>query len=116
MDFDCAVKTINRLLREKRPLTFNSSWIRKHALNVYQYIQKKVRAEIGGIDWDRVTRALDRKYQKKWEPSYRISAVVYREKAEVSLILNKYRAKLYAFISPADKKDERFEILYALRL
>ena len=106
MDFDCAVKTINILLREKRPDTFNSSWIRQHALSSYRYIQKNVRAEIGGIDWDRITRALDRKYHKKWKPSYRISAAAYREKAEVSLILHKYRAKLYAFISPADKKDE----------
>ena len=81
MDFDSAVKTINILLREKRPVTFNSSWILKHAPNVYQYIQKNVRAEIGGIDWDRVTSALDRKYHKKWKPSYRINATAYRKKS-----------------------------------
>jgi hypothetical protein len=116
MDFDSAVKTINRLLREKRPVTFNSSWIRKHALNVYQYIQKNVRAEIGGIDWDRVTRALDRKYHKKWKPSYQMSAAAYREKAEVNLILHKYRAKLYAFITPADKNDEHMRDIISIAL
>jgi hypothetical protein len=116
MDFDCAVKTINRLLREKQPDTFNSSWIRQHAPGSYRYIKKNVRAQIGGIDWDRVTRALDRKYQNKWKPSYRISATAYREKSEVSLILHKYRAKLYAVISPADKNDEHVRDIICIAL
>ena len=116
MDFNFAVKTINRLLREKRPLTFNSSWILKHAPNVCQYIQKNVRVEIGGIDWDRITRALDRKYHKKWKPSYRINSTAYRNKSEVSLILHKYKAKLYAFISPADKNDEHVRDIICIAL
>ena len=61
MDFDSAVITINELLVEKQPDSFNCSWIRKYAPHVYRYIQKNVRSEIGGIDWDRVTRALDRR-------------------------------------------------------
>lgn len=65
MDFDYAVTTINKLLIEKRPDTFNSFWIRKHAPHVYRFIQKNVRAEIGSIDWDRVTRALDRRVQRR---------------------------------------------------
>ncbi len=116
MDFNYAVKIINKLLKEKRPDTFNSSWIRQQAPSSYRYIQKKVRSEIGGIDWDRVTRALDRKYHKKWKPSYRIRAAVYREKAEVNLILNKFRAKLYTFISPADKKDEHVRDIICIAL
>ena len=64
MDFYHAVKIINKLLKEKRPHTFNSSWIRKHAPHVYRFIQKNVRADVGGIDWDRVTRSLDRRVQK----------------------------------------------------
>lgn len=59
MDFYLAVKIINKLLIKKRPDTFNSSWIRMHAPKVYQFIQRNIRAEIGGIDWDKVTRALD---------------------------------------------------------
>jgi hypothetical protein len=66
MDFDHAVKTINKLLIEKRSDTFSSSWILKHAPRVYGFIQKNMRAEIGGINWDRVTRALDRTFQRKW--------------------------------------------------
>lgn len=106
MDFDSAVKTINKLLLEKRPVSFNSSWIQKHASDVYQYIQKNVRAETGGIDWDRLTRALDRRFHSKWKPTYRNRSKVYRKKDEVGIILNKYRANLYAFVSPADKNDE----------
>ena len=96
MDFDYAVKTINKLLIEKRPDTFNSSWILKHAPNVYQFIQENVRAEIGGIDWDRVTRALDRRFQRKWMASSRNRTNLYRKKAEVGVILKKYHTKLYA--------------------
>ena len=64
MDLDSAVKTINRLLIKKQPLTFNSSWIREYAPKIYRFIQKNIRREIGGIDWDRITRALDRKFRK----------------------------------------------------
>ena len=106
MDFYLAVKVLNKLLIEKRPDTFNSSWIRRNAPRVYQFIQLNVREEIGGIDWDRVTRALDRKFQRKWKaPSYNRTKS-YRKKAEVEIILQKYHHKLYAFISPADKHDK----------
>ena len=63
MDFDYAVKIINKLLMENRPAIFNSSWILKHAPRVYWFIQKKVRTDIGGIDWDRITRELDHRFQ-----------------------------------------------------
>jgi hypothetical protein len=116
MDFDCAVKTINKLLIEKRPDTFNSSWILKHAPHVYRFIHKNVRAEIGGIDWDRVTRAIDRRFQKKWTTSSRIRTKSYRKKAEVGIILQKYQSKLYAFIAPADKNDRLMQDIISIAL
>ncbi|MEN8263269.1 MAG: hypothetical protein ABFR82_07385 [Nitrospirota bacterium] len=106
MDFDDAVKIINKLLIEKRPDTFNSSWILKHAPRVYSFIQKSVRADTGGIDWDKVTRAVDRRFQRKWTSSSRNRTKSYRKKTEVRIILKKYQEKLYAFISPADKNDK----------
>jgi hypothetical protein len=106
MDFETAVKTINALLAENRPDTFSSSWILRHAPHVYRFIQKNVRAETGGIDWDRVTRSLDRKFQRKWTAPFRNRKSSYRRKAEVGVILQKYHHKLYAFISPADKDDK----------
>ena len=95
MDFDYAVKTINKLLIEKRPDTFNSSSIRKHAPHVYRFVQKNVKTEIGVIDWDRVTRALDRRFQRKWITSSLNRKKSYRKKAEVGNILKKYQPKFF---------------------
>lgn len=106
MDFDHAVKIINKLLIKIRPDTFNSSWIRMHVPKVYQFIQRNIRSEIGGIDWDKITRRLDRKFQSKWKPSSRNRIKSYRKKAEVTRILQKYQSQLYAFITPMDKNDE----------
>ena len=94
MDFDSAVKTINRLLIKKQPHTFNSSWIRGYAPKIYRFIQKNIRREIGGIDWDRVTRALDHKFRRRWITSRRNGTKPYRSKAEVNIILRKYNDKL----------------------
>ncbi len=116
MDLDYAVKTINKLLIEKRPDIFNSSWILKQAPHVYWYIQKNVRADIGGIDWDRITRAINRRFQKKWRPSYRNRKKSYRKKREVSSILQKYQSKLYVFLAPADKNDEYVRDLISIAL
>jgi hypothetical protein len=101
MDFDSAVKTINRLLIKKQPHTFNRSWIRGYAPQIYRFIQKNIRREIVGIDWDRVTRALDRKFQRRWITSRRNGTKPYRSKAEVNIILRKYEGKLYTFLTPA---------------
>ena len=116
MDFDRAVNTINQLLEAQRPDTFNSSWILKHAPHVYRFIQKNVRAETGGIDWDRVTRAIDRRFQRKWRPPLRNNTKSYRKKAEVGVILKKYHANLYVFISPADKNDEHMRDIISIAL
>jgi len=106
MDFDDAVKIINRLLKEKRPDTFNSSWILKNAPNVYRYIQKNIRSDVGGIDWDRFTRSLDRRIQKKWRPRSRNKIKRYRAKAEVEVVFKKYKDKLYVFLAPRNREDE----------
>jgi hypothetical protein len=116
MDFNDAVKTINKLLKEKRPDTFNSTWIRKHAPHVYRFVQKNVRSEIGTIDWDRVTRSLDRKLQRKWNTTSRNRKISYRKTAEVGLVLNKYHDKLYIFLSPANKNDEYLRDMISISL
>ncbi len=105
VDFDSAVKTINELLMKNQPNTFNSFWIREYAPHIYRFFQKNVRRETGGIDWDRITRALDRKFQRKWIPSRRNGNKKYRSKAEVKIILRKYDDKLYTFLTPADKDN-----------
>jgi hypothetical protein len=116
MDFDSAVKTINKLLMKNQPNTFNSSWIRGHVPYSYRFFQKNVRREIGGIDWDRITRALDRKIQRRWIMSRRNGSKEYRSKAEVKIILRKYDGKLYTFLTPSDKDNNSIRDIISIAL
>jgi hypothetical protein len=116
MDFDSAVKTINKLLIKKQPHTFNSSWIREYAPHVYRFIKKNIRREIGGIDWDRVTRALDHKFPRRWITSRLNGTKPYRSKAEVNIILRKYNDELYTFLAPADKNDKYIRDIITIAL
>lgn len=117
MNFASAVRAINKLLRAIQPNTFCSSWIRQHAPDVYRFIQKNVRAESGGIDWDRFTRALDRKLQRKWKASRRGRLPEgFRDKRAVQIILKKYRDKLYTFLSPADAHDRQIRDIISIAL
>jgi hypothetical protein len=116
IDFDSAVKTINKLLKEKRPDTFNSSWVREYASGIYRFIQKNIRTEVGGIDWDRITLALDREFQKRWIAPCRKRSKPYRNKAEVAIVLQKYHGKLYTFLTPADKNDRYIRDVISIAL
>lgn len=60
MEFKEAVDILNKLLSEKEPSKFNSSWILNNAPRVYQYINKNVRTQNNKIDWDKITRYLDK--------------------------------------------------------
>lgn len=116
MNFNFAVKTINKLLKEKRPDKFNSSWVRKYSPGTYRFIQKNIRTEIGGIDWDRITLALDREFQKRWLAPCRKRAKLYRNKAEVGIVLQKYHSKLYTFLTLAEKSDRHIRDLISIAL
>jgi uncharacterized membrane-anchored protein YjiN (DUF445 family) len=117
MTFFSAVEAINRLLKTIQPHTFCSSWIRHHAPQAYRFIQKNVRAENGSIDWDRVTRALDRKLQRRWQASRRgRPSRCIRGAGAVDIILRKYHDKLYTFLSAADANDENIRDLISIAL
>jgi hypothetical protein len=116
MDFQCTVAALNRLLLRKRPETFNSSWILKHAPECYRFIRKEIRTEVGGIDWDKVTHSLESKYQRRWTRRPQGKCRPYRNKSEIDLILNKYRDKLYVFIAPTDAVDRRMRDTIAITL
>ncbi len=116
MDFETVIKTINRLLTEKRPRTFNSSWVLRNAPRIYRFIQKKTRMETGGIDWDLITRALNPEFQKQWTGSMRKKAPPYRNETEVDIVLQKYRDKLYTFLAPLDKRDEYIRDIISIKL
>jgi hypothetical protein len=73
---------------------------------VYRFLQKNIRTEIGGIDWDRFTRALDMKFQRQWITSWRKGLGFYHDRTEVEIILRKYQNKLYTFLTPKDENDK----------
>lgn len=117
MDFDQAIKIINKLLAKKRPDAFNSSWILKHAPRCYRFIHRNVKTETGGIDWDKITYALEWKYQRRWAPGrQKKNPVLYENPAEAETITNKYRDKLYVFIAPQDLADRRVRDIISITL
>jgi hypothetical protein len=117
MDFERTIGMLNRLLLRKRPKTFNSSWIATNAPRCYRFIRTKIRAEVGGIDWDRVTCALDWNFQRRWAPRPRKRfPALYRNKKEIDLILNKYRDQLYVFVAPNSPTDRRTRDTIAIAL
>jgi hypothetical protein len=111
-----AAAVLNRLLLQKRPQTFSSTWILKRAPGCYRDIRKHIRSEVGAIDWDKITYALEPKYQRLWTPRLKRKSRPYRDRREISLILNKYRNKLYVFVAPADAKDLQVRDAIAIAL
>lgn len=110
MDFDHAIRILNRVLTKKNPDTFNSSWILKHAPQCYRFIYKNIRTEFGHIDWDKVTCALKRKFQRRWGPGRKPkSPVPYEDSSEVRAILNNYEGKLHVFLTATDQNDRRLQ-------
>jgi len=108
MDFETVTAMLNTLLARKQPQEFDSSWIRHNAPNCYRFIRGNVRREWGGIDWDRLTFALDKRFQKRWHPRRaRNNPVPYEDRAEFETIQVKYQDKLYVFISAVDVHDRR---------
>jgi hypothetical protein len=108
MDFSSVIETLNKLLARTQPDVINSSWIRTHAPRCYRFIRQNLRREFGGIDWDRLTYALDWKYQRRWRPvRTRNNRLQYEDHAEVEAIFKKYHDKMYVFIAPSGKHDRR---------
>jgi hypothetical protein len=99
------VAKLNRLLLQNSPETFNSTWVHKRAPGCYSLIRKHIRSEVGSIDWDKITSALEPKWQRLWTPKQWRKSKPYRDRKEIGLILNKYRNKLYVFVAPADAID-----------
>jgi len=116
MNFDTVVDTMNDLLAEKQPQIFNRAWVREHVPRVYRFIQREIRVEKGGIDWDRITRALNPRYQKRWFGSFRKKSKSYQNKTEVDIVLQKYSSKLHTFIVSEDKNDEYIRDVISIAL
>jgi hypothetical protein len=117
VDFDETIGNLNRILIAEEPATFSSSWILKYAPQCYRFIYKNIRTEDGRIDWDRVTFALERKFQRRWTPKRKPNGKEsYEDPSEVDAILNKYRDKLYVFLAPSDINDRRIRNVISISL
>jgi hypothetical protein len=117
MNFDSMIQTINELLSTEHPDTFSSSWILERSPRCYRYIWKNVRTDFGAVDWDRVTRALEWKFQRRWAPKRRLlSRVPYRNNRELKAVLEKYRGTLYVFVSPQNRSDRHNADLISIAL
>ncbi len=107
---------MNHLLAKNQPQSFNRAWVRINAPRVYRFVQRKIRVESGGIDWDRMTRALDPRYQRQWTGSLRKKAKPYRDQAEVHTVIHHYGNTLYTFISSQGKEDEHIRDVISIVL
>lgn len=107
---------LNKLLLQDSPETFNSTWIRRRAPGCYGFIRRHIRSEVGAIDWDKITYALEPRYQRLWTPKRKTKSKPYRDSKEIGLILNKYRNKLYVFVAPADAMDLQMRDTIAVAL
>ena len=115
-NLDQVADTLNDLIARRRPVTLNSSWIKRNAPACYRFIRKRIRNAVGTVDWDQVTYCLGSEYQSRWDPGPRRRRSAHAHSEEVALILNRYRDKLYVFIAAPDCTDEliRDEISIAL--
>ncbi len=117
MNFDESIGILNGLLSEKKPEVFNSSWILKHAPSVYRFIWRNIRTDLNTVDWDRVTYAIEWKFQRRWAPGrLKKNPVPYENSAEVEVIMNKYQEKIYVFVAPADLNDRRTRDIISISL
>lgn len=118
MNFDQAIKNLNRSLVKKQPSTFNHSWVKNRVQKSYDFITRNVKTELGEADWDRVIRSLDHQYQKLWLKGIKTKKKVkqYKNRDEVEAILNKYQKKLYTFLAQTNKEDKQICDLISIRL
>ena len=106
MNFDQAVKNINRSLNKKQPEKFNPQWIKNRCKVSYEFILKKIKTEFDEPDWDLIVSRLERHNQKLWMRRIkRIDVDLYKDKEELDIVLDCYKNKLYTFLGQVDTDD-----------
>ncbi len=109
MDLKQAIKNIDRSLIKKNPQSLHPNWIKYRCKVSYKYIINNIKDEFNQTDWDFVISQLQRYNQKLWlkkKKRIRRLAVLYKDKEELDVILNRYQEKLYTFISRESKEDK----------
>jgi len=107
MNFEKAVKSINRSLNKKQPDTFNSQWIKNRCKISYQFIIENIKTESDEPDWDLLISKFDRWNQRLWMKGIKKKKVeIYKDEKELNIILEKYKAYRYIFLWQASKEDK----------
>jgi hypothetical protein len=115
MKLNEALFMLNLELKRLHPETFTSTWIFHHTPRVYHFVRLNLRTENDEIDWDIVTRGLDREFSKRWT-GRRKRCRSYENNDEVEKVLLRYRPKLYVFIAPQNRDDEDLRDRISIRL
>lgn len=107
MDLEHAVHILQSALKKEDPSSFSSSWISSRLPNIYSFIWKNVRTELGDVDWDLVTSKLEKPFQKLWHPQRVKSKNPYSNTQEVRTALGEYWDKRYVFLSAPTEVEWR---------
>ncbi len=107
MNFEKAVRNINRSLNKKQSTSFNPQWIKNRCKISYQFIIESVKTELGEPDWDLVISRLERCNQVLWmKDAKKESVEQYEDVKELNIVLEKYSNKLYTFLWQSSKEDK----------
>lgn len=109
MNLNQAIKNIDRSIAKRSPLSFHPNWVKYRCKVSYKYIVDNIKDEFNYTDWDLVVSKLQRYNQKLWlkkKKRKRGPTILYKDKEELDVILNRYREKLYTFISRKNKEDK----------
>ncbi len=116
MKVDEALRCLNQLLEERQPKTFSCTWIIANAPSIYQCIWKKVKTENGDVDWDTVTSALDRTFQRRFVRYRKRLVKPYENISEVEVIMTKNKDRLYTLFAPITERDKLTQHRIIIRL
>lgn len=106
MNFEKAIRNINRSINKKQPEKFNPQWIKSRCRVSYEFIIKNVKTELGEPDWDLIVSNIERHNQRLWMRRIkRIEIEPYKDKEELDIVLNFYKNKLYTFLGQVDNDD-----------
>ena len=115
MNLKQAAQLLSAELAKQKPKTFTSTWILHNIPCAYHFVRLNYRTVTGEIDWDAITRKLEREFQCRWVGRKR-KGRSYESKEELDLILSRHRAKLYIFIAPQNRSDENLRDRITVRL
>lgn len=109
MDLSQAIKNIDRSIIKRSPKSLHPNWIKYRCKVSYKYIVDNVKDEFNQTDWDLVVSLLQRHNQRLWlkkKKRKKKLVILYKDNEELDVILNKYKERLYTFVSRENKEDK----------